>query len=98
MSSFNTLERSLARFLSRYPLFKSVTKASYTRLIYFKSRKPYSYQSNYRVQSLTTDNLISFFGYYDKSPVNKAGLILVCATDGDSRRAPSVCQPVSLLV
>lgn len=75
MSSFNHIERALARVLSKVPYLKRVAKAIYSRLVYIKHKKKHKHQTTFTLKNFQI-NSESFFGYYDKSPANPAGLVL----------------------
>src|SRR5690554_1101372 len=98
MSSYNPLERTIARFLGRFPVVKQLAKASYSRLVYFKSKKKYKSQSVTMPVSFTTHADNSFFGYYDKSPENSKGWVIACTTSNTTNALPSLNQRVNLIV
>lgn len=75
MSSFNPLERTIARLLSKAPFLKKLAKHVYSRLVYLPHQKHFTFQSDYVLNNHEAD-AESFFGYYDKSPANQAGLVL----------------------
>jgi len=75
MSSFNPLERAIARVLSKAPFLKAFAKLVYSRLVFISHRKPYRHQTVSRLNLFGRDRE-SFFGYYDKSPANKEGMVL----------------------
>lgn len=71
MSSYSSIERNIALALSKAPFIKKIVKRSYSILCYFlyKSNKKIILSEDYDLvvfNELTS----SFFGYYDKSPVN----------------------------
>lgn len=98
MSTFNPLERAIARTLNRFPFIKGVAKASYARLMFVKNKKNYQSQSIAKPLSFADANGSSFFGYYDKSPMNHLGFTLVCLTQADTAQEPSIKQEVDLAV
>ncbi|WP_348827979.1 hypothetical protein [Halomonas sp. RT37] len=98
MSKYSGYERYLARWLSRFPLVKSLVKYIYSRLVFIFSRKKYTNQSISYPAPCSINSQSSFFGYYDKSPANENGLILVQVTDQDTRKLPSSTHPIKLLV
>ena len=98
MSSYNSLERTIARLLNNYPFVKKFSKLLYSRLVYLRNRKSYKSTSSRVVTAYSCDDVSTFFGYYDKSPVNSAGLVLACLTKADTSKKPSVEQQVELAV
>lgn len=99
VSSYSGLERSVARLLGRFPAVKSFAKYSYSRLVYFKSKKNYRRHSLVEPFSfLDFEAESSFFGYYDKSPENYNGLTLAIVSAYSTQRPPSVEHQVLLTV
>lgn len=98
MSSYNPFERTIARMLSRFPFLKQFAKSIYARLMYVGNKKSYKSQSVNALKVFTTSSHSSFFGYYDKSPENSKGLILICVTDANTSQTPSLNQKVELCV
>ncbi|GAB6034738.1 glycosyl transferase [Galenea microaerophila] len=75
MSTFNYFERAISRLLSKVPFFKKVAKVAYSRLVFLKHKKSYNHQTSFDLKSYQSESE-SFFGYYDKSPANRNGLVL----------------------
>ncbi|MDX3773641.1 glycosyl transferase [Chromatiaceae bacterium AAb-1] len=76
-SSFNPLERAIARILSRLPFIKRIAKRCYAVLVYLLKRKGYSMRLSEGVQALHHAGNNTFFGYYDKSPVNPESRFII---------------------
>jgi hypothetical protein len=76
-SSFNPLERTIARLLSRLPFVKRIAKRSYAVLVYLYKRKGYSMRLNGNAQTLHQAGSNTFFGYYDKSPLNQSSNFII---------------------
>ena len=98
MSNYNSLERTIARFLARFPIVKRLAKTAYSRLVYLRSKKNYRQYSLAQPIAFTTVNQSSFFGYYDKSPSNSKGWVIACTTQGSTSAMPSLKNPVNLVV
>lgn len=98
MSRFNRLERRVARLLGRYPAVKQFAKFCYSRLVYWFSRKAFDHDTWVEPVAFTADGLESFFGYYDKSPENADGLVLVILASKPTYYLPTCRQPVELAV
>lgn len=78
MSSYNPFEKSIASILSGLPEVKKNIKKLYTSVNYYINRKGYQFRSEYMMfPILSDDKNESFFGYYDKSPVNSSGEFLI---------------------
>lgn len=98
MSSYNPLERTIARALSRFPFIKKAAKFAYSRLMYVRSKKSYKSKAVSTLSIFTVSSNSSFFGYYDKSPENSKGLVLACKTGANTSKIPSLMQRVDLCV
>ena len=98
MSNYNSLERAVSRFLSRFPIIKQLAKAGYSRLVYFKCRKSYRNKSVANLVAFMESDTSSFFGYYDKSPENSKGWVIACTTQSTTSSAPSLSSKVELVV
>lgn len=97
MSSYNRLERNLARFLARFPAMKRFAKVAYSRLVYLTSKKPYKHRSRIEPAAFLDQHQSSFFGYYDKSPQNRSGVVLALVVDGSTKKKPSIDSSVELV-
>ena len=86
MSSFNPTEVIIARALSKSPYLKKIIKYIYCRLVYIHHKKSRKVQSDYTLNSYDAE---TFFGYYDKSPTNKCGLILSHISNKPTSKSPS---------
>jgi hypothetical protein len=74
---YNKWEKRVASFLSRFPKLKSYIKKNYQKLIYLIYKKDYNYKSKYKLFRLSYKDKESFFGYYDKSPINKTNEYII---------------------
>lgn len=95
MSSFNPIERAIARLLSKAPFLKKVAKTFYSRLVYIRHSKNYRYQTAFELKSFQFESE-SFFGYYDKSPNNNDGLVLAHLSKSATSGLPSVEHSVEV--
>lgn len=88
MSTFNPFERAIARILSKAPFLKQFAKIVYTRVVFFRHKKNYDHKTSH-VLKLFESQFESFFGYYDKSPVNTDGLVLGHLSSNPTANLPS---------
>lgn len=95
MSNYSALERSIARVLNKFPALKQLIKRTYSKVMYVKSRKPYRYQTSGKINFIS-DNIESFFGYYDKTPANNKGLVLTHLSDKNTTEHPSSKQTIEV--
>src|SRR5690606_12223785 len=98
MSKYTGFERLIARNLSRFPKIKILIKELYSRLVFLTNKKKYKVSSAYPIKQVLSGDQESFFGYYDKSPVNEFGFSLVCSYSGSSSLAPCSSDSISLKV
>jgi len=95
MSSFNPIERSIARLLSKAPFIKHLAKSVYSRLVYVRHKKTYRVQTTFPI-SCVESKAESFFGYYDKSPSNSSGLVLGHLSEYSTAVNPNADKVISL--
>lgn len=100
MSKFNPVERYLAKILSNLPGVKKNLKKSYQVINYLIYKKKYSFKSDYLIKRISYSNQESFFGYYDKSPLNENGKNLIFHSSGSlsTEKQPSALYPVDIIL
>lgn len=94
-NKYSRLERLVARALSVAPGFKAATKNVYQRLVFLRHKKKSASVTRYSLQMVGAVEAESFFGYYDKSPIDAAGACVIFqeaqdCTTGKPRRFGSV--------
>lgn len=98
-AEYGTLERRLARMLSRFPVLKGLAKQGYARAVYALSGGGRGVRmSGGPVHDVGADDMDTFFGYYDKSPLSSEGWLLCHASRHPSGRPPQPDQEVSVQV
>ncbi|WP_319536015.1 glycosyl transferase [uncultured Vibrio sp.] len=95
-SSYNPLEKSIAKILSDYPGIKKIAKKSYSYISFLLKKKNYKYLCQNRLESIDIPGHETFFGYYDKSPCNEENYVLVYATEYSTSKTPSSEHPIKL--
>ena len=99
MSEYSGLERKIAFVLTKFPAVKLAIKKVYQRLNYMRYKKDYSFKSAYKLTKFTYEDKESFFGYYDKSPMNSTNeYIIFQASNIDSRKLPDPNIAVDMVV
>jgi hypothetical protein len=97
--NFGETERSIAKWLKKYPWIKQILKKAYQFISWLIHKKSYKYKTNYSVKLIKEKNDESFFGYYDKSPVSPNGkYILFCSTSELSYKKPEISKPIFVIV
>ena len=71
VNNFNSMEKQIALFLSKFPRTKSYLKKLYQRLNLIIHNKSHNHYIKYKINKISINNEKSFFGYYDKSPINQ---------------------------
>ena len=69
-NNYSRFERKIAFLLTRFPGVKLAIKKIYQRISYTRYKKDYNIKSSYSINFFSLENKESFFGYYDKSPIN----------------------------
>ena len=80
MAQFSAKERFIAGMLSAFPGVKQFIKKTYINLNALVYRKDYIkniFYGNGKITTLWNGSEESFFGYYDKSPENSNGDVIV---------------------
>jgi hypothetical protein len=76
--TYSSIERIIARFLTRIPGIKKIVKLVYQYINWLIYKKEYKINSMYELEQLGKElNSESFFGYYDKSPQNTKNTHLI---------------------
>lgn len=95
---YGSLERRIAKFLSQFPILKSVVKASYARLVFLKNRPVGRNLSDHKLEAVGDGILNTFFGYYDKTPMSPNGFLLCHSTTHTTDRKPEATKTLDILV
>jgi len=95
---YNSTERLIAKLLSNTPVLKRFLKKTYQTINYIIYHRPYKYKSDFEIVQLG-DDTESFFGYYDKSPVNQNGKYMIYHKSSyPSNKKPVADQPISVVL
>jgi hypothetical protein len=76
MTHYNSVERNIAKLLAQFPFLKKIIKQLYSKIIFFMNKKNYLKKTDLSIQQFDDRNE-SFFGYYDKHPVNHDGKYII---------------------
>ena len=96
---YNKFERTIAYFLSKFPGLKLAVKKSYQKLNYLKYKKDYKVQTKYPITKISLENKESFFGYYDKSPINETNeYIIFHSSNIDTKTLPNPNVAVDIVL
>ncbi|KAB7887404.1 glycosyl transferase [Poseidonibacter ostreae] len=99
MSQYSGFERKIAFILTKFPGLKSGVKKLYQRVNYLRYKKNYNFKSDYSIKRLALKNKESYFGYYDKSPINSTNeYIIFQSTNIDTKSMPDPKIPVDMVV
>lgn len=103
MAQYSSKERLIASMLSAMPGVKKYAKTIYSYLWYYLSKKNYKKKLNTEVtdggvKRITTESGETFFGYYDKSPVNGKGLLAFHRTKHETKNKPSADKAIEIVV
>ena len=96
---YNILERNLARFLNKFPGLKLIVKKNYQKLNYIKYKKDYKVKTKYPLTKISLEDKESFFGYYDKSPINETNeYIIFHSSNIDTKNLPNSNVAVDIVL
>ena len=99
MSQYSGFERKIAFVLTQFPGLKLAIKKVYQRLNYMRYKKDFNFKSDYDLTKITYDDKESFFGYYDKSPMNSSNeYIIFQSSNVDTKKLPDSNIAVDMVV
>lgn len=99
MTTYNAKEKYLAGLLSKLPGLKKCIKFVYQKINFLLYRKKYQSVSQFEIQPVfITDYDAIFFGYYDKSPINEKGKLLICHAISQINRLNDFSLEADILV
>lgn len=101
MAGFGAKERFIAKMLSAFPGVKQTIKKVYIRANALVYKKNYIQKVLWESDEIETPwhgTSESFFGYYDKSPINGKGDVLVHLTDYNTKYVPSASHPIKIAI
>lgn len=99
MNNYNSIEKNISFFLSNFPKTKLLAKRIYQKLNYFFYKEPYNFQTSYKLNKISIKNKETFFGYYDKSPINNTNKYLIFqSTDYSTRKLPNSNNPIKIIL
>jgi len=89
-NQYSFFERKIAYFLNKFPRLKLFIKKQYQKINYIRYKKDYNYKSKYPITKIGVENKESFFGYYDKSPINETNeYIIFHSSNTDTKNLPN---------
>lgn len=99
MAQYSGFERKIALFLTKFPGIKTGVKKIYQKINFLRYKKPYTFNTNKSIRKLNLENKESYFGYYDKSPINKTNeYIIFQSTNSETTSMPNIKLPVDIVV
>lgn len=86
----NVVENKISEFLKKFPLLKKNIKVLYQYLSYLLSKHKKEHHLINPLKEFSLNGSESFFGYYDKSPINSDGkFVLFHTTEKVSNKKPA---------
>lgn len=96
---YSAKERMIATLLSKFPKLKQFLKLIYQKLNYLYHKKHYSFKSDYDIKKLALDGKESYYGYYDKSPINITNeYIIFQSANIDTKTIPDPKTHIDIIV
>ena len=97
--SYSKSERIIASVLSNAPFIKRTLKRMYQGLNYLVYRNKESHRVSFPMKRIGDLNKETFFGYYDKSPINKTNrFIIYQETHSSTLQKPQKDIPVDVVL
>ena len=98
--NYSVIERKLASFFRKFPLIKKTIKSKYQYLNYLIYKTSKTIITDKTILKVSYDNTSeTFFGYYDKTPLNETETkLLFQATSYSTKNTPSSSQEIKVLV
>jgi len=98
-NNYGMVERYLGSLLRRFPWIRKSSKIGYQRVSYFLSRKtPIDYGA-FVSDTVKISDAETFFGYYDRSPVNSSGThLLFHMSTRPTYKLPDPSEPINVVV
>lgn len=98
-SGYSGIERFIARGLSSFPVFKKYVKRLYAISMFAFNRKDSVTNFSGSLQGVREQIMESFFGYYDKSPVNKdSEYLLHHCSDNVTNNVPDKVDEINVCI
>jgi hypothetical protein len=99
MAQYSRSERKIAFILAKFPGLKSVIKKLYQRVNFIRYKKGYTFKSEYPIKCLALKNKESYFGYYDKSPINITNeYVIFHSTTSATTLMPNIKKSVDIVL
>lgn len=99
MAQYSGFERKVAFILTKFPGLKAGVKKSYQRLNFLRYKKTYSFKCKYVIKRIGLEDKESYFGYYDKSPINSTNeYVIFQTTNCETTNTPDSNMPVDLVL
>lgn len=103
MAQYSAKERFIASMLSAMPGVKKKVKTLYSYLGYCLNRKNYKEKVNESatqgcIEQIGAEKGETFFGYYDKSPINEKGIIAFHRTLYATKNKPCANKTIEIVV
>ncbi|MCF8234559.1 MAG: hypothetical protein K9G67_06385 [Bacteroidales bacterium] len=98
-SQYSNTERLIASALSSFPGTKQRIKRLYQKLSYLFHKNNHSFHSEYELKEYSYKNHETFFGYYDRSPLNAIGkYLLFHATEHSTLKPPDPEKEIEIVL
>ncbi len=99
MAKYTNTERKIAILLNKSPRLKQFLKKTYQKLNYILYKKKYNHKTDFVLQVFDYQGYETFFGYYDKSPVNTSEEYIIYHSTGYATlKKPSEKEAVFIIL
>ncbi|HAR64238.1 MAG TPA: glycosyl transferase [Candidatus Margulisbacteria bacterium] len=95
--TYNETEKVLSDLLQKFPAIHILGKSIYKRLNYLIYKKKYNYKCYYKLHQFQVGDKETFFGYYDKSPINSTNeYVIFHEAERETNKLPDPSVPIRI--
>jgi len=96
---YGFIERKISLFLNKFPGLKLKVKKIYQYANFMVYKRDYSYKVMCSIRKFSYNQKESFFGYYDKSPLNRTNeYIIFHSSNISTKQSPNPNIPVDIVL
>jgi len=96
---YSKIERFIATSLESFPVLKKYIKLIYQKFNYFLYKNKYRFKSKFLISPIGIKGEESFFGYYDKSPLNTMNkYVILHVPEESTEKVPNPNSPVKIVL
>lgn len=99
MAQYSGFERKIAFILTKFPGLKTSIKKYYQKINYLRYKESFNFVCKYNIRRVGIQGKESYFGYYDKSPINSSNqYVIFQSTNIDTKNMPDAKVAVDIVL